>query len=102
VTIRDPDANDDLALADVLRDIRVFSDTDRVGESFDADETGTNTGTFTFTFDTTSAMESGKIQVSVGDSVTIVYADEENNEFRVTITISNHSRSGPDCSVVVC
>ena len=87
VIIRDPDANDSLD-AQKLRDIKVFSDTDRTGESFDADETGSDTGIFMFTFDTTSAAESGKVLVSVGDSVTIVYTDKDNSEFKVTISIS--------------
>jgi hypothetical protein len=101
VTIRDPDANLNPDVDEVLSDIRIFSDSDRVGESFDAEETGDDTAIFMFTFETTSAAEAGKVLANVGDSVTIVYTDDDNNDFSITIIISD--RNGPgDCRLVVC
>ena len=104
VTIRDIDANNDTGVAEVLRDVRVFSDSDMVGENFDADETGEDTGVFVFTFETTSESEAGKVLASVGDSVTIVYTDDESNEVSATVTIMDRGGpSGPDgCRLVVC
>lgn len=76
VTINDPDANQDPDIADSLTDIRVFSDTDAVGQEFSAIETGKDTGVFTLSFSVTDETQSGAVTVTQGDNVTIEYTDE--------------------------
>ena len=46
IDITDPDANRDPDIADSIRDIRVSSESDQVGEEFTALETGEDTGVF--------------------------------------------------------
>lgn len=75
ITISDPDANRDPDVADTLSDIRVTSDSDRVGEEFSAIETGRDTGVFRLTFGTTSGTAGGAISVKQGDDITIKYTD---------------------------
>jgi hypothetical protein len=76
VTISDPDANRKPDVADSLTDIRVFSDSDRVGEELSALETGRDTGVFRLTFGTASGTTGGAITVRTGDEVTVEYTDE--------------------------
>ncbi len=75
ITINDPDANLDADIADTLTDIRVFSDSDAVGEEFSAIETGRDTGVFTLTFSVTDETQSGAVTVTQGDNVTVEYND---------------------------
>ncbi len=75
ITINDPDANTDADIADTLTDIRVFSDSDAVGEEFSAIETGRDTGVFTLTFSVTDETQSGAVTVTQGDNVTVEYND---------------------------
>lgn len=76
ITISDPDANTDPDVADSLTDIRVWSDSDAVGDEFSALETGEDTGVFTVSFLLSSGTESGAITVTTGDEVSIEYTDE--------------------------
>jgi hypothetical protein len=76
ITISDPDQNQDPDIADSLTDIRVTSDSDRVGEELSAIETGRDTGVFRLSFGTTSGTAGGAITVKTGDDVTIRYTDE--------------------------
>jgi hypothetical protein len=76
VTISDPDANRKPDVADSLTEIRVFSESDRVGEELSAIETGRDTGVFRLTFGTASGSSGGAISVRSGDEVTIEYTDE--------------------------
>ncbi len=76
VTISDPDANRKPDVADSLTDIRVFSDSDRVGEELSALETGRDTGVFRLSFGTSSSTTGGAITVRTGDVVTVEYTDE--------------------------
>jgi hypothetical protein len=76
ISISDPDANRDPDIADTLSDIRVTSDSDRVGEEFSALETGRDTGVFRLIFGTTSGTAGGAISVKIGDDITIRYTDE--------------------------
>lgn len=76
ITISDPDANTDPDVADSLSDIRVWSDSDAVGDEFSALETGEDTGVFTLSFLLSSGTESGAITVKTGDDVSIEYTDE--------------------------
>jgi hypothetical protein len=75
ITISDPDANRKPDVADSLTDIRVFSDSDRVGEELSALETGRDTGVFRLSFGTSSGTAGGAVTVKTGDSVTIEYTD---------------------------
>jgi hypothetical protein len=76
VTISDPDANRKPDVADSLSDIRVFSDSDRVGEELSALETGRDTGVFRLSFGSASSTTGGAITVRTGDEVTVEYTDE--------------------------
>jgi|GEM_PF-1095261 len=76
VTISDPDANRKPDVADSLSDIRVFSDSDRVGEELSALETGRDTGVFRLSFGSASSSTGGAITVRSGDEVTVEYTDE--------------------------
>ncbi|NOJ28240.1 MAG: hypothetical protein DA330_09550, partial [Nitrososphaera sp.] len=96
VVINDPDANHDPDIADSLSDIRVFSDTDLVGEEISAIETGKNTGVFKMNFRLTAGSESGAISVDTGDEVTIEYTDafpadfeeeEDDKDFTFVFTV---------------
>jgi hypothetical protein len=96
VTVSDPDGNRDPDIADTLSDVRVTSDSDRVGEEFSALETGRDTGVFRLTFGTTSGTAGGAISVKTGDDITITYTDEfpadfveeeEDKDFDFVITI---------------
>ncbi len=75
-SIADPDANRKPDIADSLTDIRITSDSDRVGEEISAIETGRNTGVFRLSFGTTSGIEGGAISVKTGDTVSITYTDD--------------------------
>jgi len=99
VTISDPDANEDPDVADSLQGIRVFSNTDRVGEEFSALETGKDTGVFRVSFGLSSGTQSGSVSVRTGDVVTIEYNDEfpgdfaeeeEDKDFSFTIDIGGN------------
>lgn len=87
VTIADGIANRAAQIAEVLSDLRVFSDSDRVGDTFSAAETDVNTGIFVFAFATSTSTEPGKILARSGDSVTIEYNDSEGRTVSSVITI---------------
>jgi hypothetical protein len=96
ISINDPDANQDPDVADSLTEIDVTSDSDIIGETFSAIETGKDTGVFTVSFLLTGETQSGAITVETGDTVTIEYTDEfpadfeeaeEDKEFTFTIEI---------------
>ena len=76
VNIQDLDANRDPDLADSLRDVRVFSDSDPAGRQFSAIETGRNTGIFRLTFLTSLQNQNSAIQVNYDDEVTVQYIDD--------------------------
>jgi hypothetical protein len=103
ITITDPDANRDAGIADTISDIRVTSDSDRVGEEFSALETGKDTGVFTLSFSTTSGTAGGAISVNTGDTVTVTYTDEfpadfaenqEDEDFDFTVQVGG--LTGPE------
>jgi hypothetical protein len=96
ITISDPDANRDSDVADTLRDIRVTSDTDQVGEEISAIETGKDTGVFKLSFALTGSATSGGVEVKSGDTVSVRYTDdfpadfvdnEEDKDFQYTFTV---------------
>ena len=96
ISISDPDANRDPDVADTLRDIRVSSETDQVGEELSAIETGKDTGVFKLSFAITGTATSGGIEVTTGDTVTVRYTDdfpadfqasEEDKDFKYTFTV---------------
>jgi hypothetical protein len=98
ITISDPDANRDSDVADTLRDIRVTSDTDQVGEEISAIETGKDTGVFKLSFALTGSATSGGVEVKSGDTVSVRYTDdfpadfvdnEEDKDFQYTFTVGN-------------
>lgn len=81
VTIIDFDADRDPDIADSIRDIRVFSETDEVGQEFSAIETGRNTGIFRLTFTTSLENQGNAIHIRDGDELTVEYIDEFPAEF---------------------
>jgi len=96
ISISDPDANRDPDVADTLRDIRVSSETDQVGEELSAIETGKDTGVFKLSFGLTGSATSGGVEVTKGDTVTVRYTDdfpadftasEEDKDFKYTFTV---------------
>lgn len=98
LSISDPDANRDSDVADTLRDIRVYSDTDQVGETVSAIETGKDTGVFKLSIALSGTSQSGGVEVKTGDDVTVQYTDEfpadftdneEDKDFRFTTTVGN-------------
>ena len=103
VTVSDPDANRDPDVADSLTDIRVFSDSDRVGEELSALETGRDTGVFRLSFGTSSSTSGGAITVRTGDEVTVEYTDafpadfeeeEDDKDFTFVVPIGGNG-TGP-------
>jgi hypothetical protein len=81
VNITDPDANRDPDIADSIRDIKVYSDSDMVGEEFSALETGDNTGVFTLAFTTSLQAQGNAILVKDGDEAKVEYTDEFPEDF---------------------
>jgi len=76
LSISDPDANQDPDVADSLEDVRVFSDSDVVGNDYSALETGKDTGVFKLVFLTSTVSQQGSVAVKNGDDVTVEYTDE--------------------------
>jgi len=99
VTIMDPDANGDAGAVDELIDIQVTSDSDQVGEEFNAFETGSDTGIFVLSFDTTPGTQNGEISVKNGDDITIRYTDKipadqnGSKDFTFVIPVGPHTFS---------
>ncbi len=100
VNMFDPDADRDPDVADSLKDLRVFSDSDPVGRQFSAIETGTNTGTFRLSFTTATEPQGNSIVVKQGDELTVEYSDdfpadfatsEENKKFSFVMTFGASS-----------
>lgn len=75
LTIEDPDANRDADSLDSV-DVDITSDSDPVGFSLSALETGVNTGIFTVNVPTSATLTSGAVTVSTGDHVFLEYTDE--------------------------
>jgi hypothetical protein len=76
VEIFDPDANRDPDIADSLKNIRVTSESDLVGNELSALETGDDTGVFRLTFTTSTLGQGSAILVGHDDEVTVEYTDE--------------------------
>ncbi|HXV46189.1 MAG TPA: hypothetical protein VD736_05905 [Nitrososphaera sp.] len=76
ITIADPDTNRDPDIADSIRDVRVTSESDRVGRTYSAIETGKDSGVFRLSFLLTTGTQSGAISARNGDEVTVSYEDE--------------------------
>lgn len=84
INITDPDANRDPDIADSIRDIKVSSDSDAVGERVSAIEIGENTGVFRLTFTISTHVEGNAVLVEYGDEVTVEYTDEFPADFTAT------------------
>ena len=97
VTIEDPDANRDPDVIDTVEDLRIYTNSDLVGESFDAVETGSNTGIFFVQVPIVDDFETDTVSAKVGDTITIEYTDEfpaeydpddeEDKDFTYTVTV---------------
>jgi hypothetical protein len=97
VNIYDPDANRDPDVADRLRDVRVFSQSDPAGKTFSAIETERNSGVFRLSFVTSLESQNNAVQVAEDDEVTVQYIDDfpadffafqEEKRFRFVIAFS--------------
>lgn len=86
VEITDPDANRDPDIADLIRDIKVYSDSDIIGEELSALETGDNTGVFTLAFTTSLQAQGNAILVKDGDEAKVEYTDEFPADFATSTT----------------
>jgi len=75
LTVTDADANQDGDSQDSI-DIDITSDTNPIGFTLAALETGDNTGVFTVTIPTSLTVSSGSIAVRTGGSVFLEYEDE--------------------------
>jgi hypothetical protein len=76
VNIFDPDANRDPDVADSLRDVRVYSESDPAGRQFSAIETGRDTGQFRVSFSTSIQTQGNAILVKDHEEVTVQYIDD--------------------------
>ncbi|HJS82836.1 MAG TPA: hypothetical protein VJ742_08405, partial [Nitrososphaera sp.] len=76
VNIFDPDANRDPDVADSLRDVRVYSESDPAGRQFSAIETGRDTGQFRLSFSTSIQTQGNAILVKDHEEVTVQYIDD--------------------------
>ena len=74
ITIADPDANTDGEAVDSLQ-VKITSNSDPVGFTLTAQETGPNTGVFTVNVPTSTSVNSGSITVKAGDNITVKYND---------------------------
>jgi hypothetical protein len=75
LTIEDSDANRDADAVDSV-DVEITSDSDAVGFTLSALETGEDTGIFTVNVPTSSSLTSGSITVKSRDDVFLEYEDE--------------------------
>jgi hypothetical protein len=75
LTIEDADANRDADSVDSV-DVDITSDSDAVGFTLSALETGEDTGIFTVNIPTSESVTSGSITVGAGDDVFLEYEDE--------------------------
>ncbi len=75
LTVEDSDANRDADALDSI-DIDITSDSDPVGFTLAALETGEDTGIFTVSIPTSESVTSGAITVEAGDDVFLEYSDE--------------------------
>ena len=76
IDIYDPDANRDPDVADSLRDVRVYSQSDPAGQQASAIETGRNTGTFRLSLMTSLEPQGNSVMVKYGDELTVQYIDD--------------------------
>jgi hypothetical protein len=104
VGIEDPDANRDPDIIDVVEELHIFSDSDTVGEDFDAVETGANTGIFAVQVPIVEESESDTVRAEIGDTITIEYTDEfpadydpddeDDKDFTHTVIVGKESSAG--------
>lgn len=76
INIYDPDANRDPDVADSLRDVRVYSQSDPAGQQASAIETGRNTGIFRLSFMTSLEPQGNSVMVKYGDELIVQYIDD--------------------------
>lgn len=94
IVIVDPDANTDPDIADSLTGIRVYSESDRVGQTFSALETDKNSGQFKLSFLLTTGVRGGAVTADLGDEVTVVYEDRFPADYAERVKdISNPDRN---------
>jgi hypothetical protein len=74
VIVKDPDANKDPNMIETVT-VTVTSDTDPIGQTITATETGPNTGVFVGRIQIVGAYETGKVYVKYGDTLYAKYTD---------------------------
>lgn len=85
IIIADPDANQNPDIADSLNDVRVYSDSDRVGQRLSALETDKDSGKFKLSFLLSTTSRSGAVTAGIGDKVTVEYEDEFPGNYAVRV-----------------
>ncbi|MCS7109138.1 MAG: hypothetical protein NZ911_07080 [Sulfolobales archaeon] len=83
VVVNDMDANKDPNRVEIIN-LRVFSDSDPVGITVPAVESGDNTGVFEATFLASDTYGAGKIFVTYGDKIYVEYRDEFPADYAAT------------------
>jgi hypothetical protein len=86
IVITDPDANRNPDIADSIRDVRVYGESDRVGRVYSALETGRDSGVFRLSFFVSSGTQSGAVTGRNGDEITISYEDEFPGDYAQKLT----------------
>jgi hypothetical protein len=94
VTITDDFSNRNATEEDEITQIRVSSSSDAVGEEFTAEELADNTGTFELVFTLSASGGAGSIAVKSGDTITIEFSDERNEDFTYTILVGSSTPPG--------
>jgi len=83
VIVKDPDANKDPNMIETVK-VTVTSDTDPIGQTITATETGPNTGVFVGRIQIIGAYESGKVYVKYGDTLYAKYTDPYPADYATT------------------
>jgi len=83
ITVTDPDANLDPSMIETIQ-ITVVSDSDPLGQTITATETGANTGVFEGRIQISNTFATGKVFAKLGDTVTAKYKDEYPADYAVT------------------
>jgi hypothetical protein len=83
ITVTDPDANLDPSMIETIQ-ITVVSDSDPLGQTITATETGANTGVFEGRIQISNTFATGKVFAKLGDTVTAKYKDQYPADYAVT------------------
>jgi len=83
VTVKDQDANKDPSKIENVQ-VKVTSSSDPIGQTITATETDVNTGVFVGRVQISSSLETGKVLVKYGDTLTASYTDDLPADYATT------------------